>query len=74
MWPLVYNSSRVTDIYSNYRHERLKRFVRAITRPTRKDLIPLRVKDIYRLEEIETVFQRLVGMILSSVHSIIISK
>jgi len=40
------------------RIERLKKFVKAITRPSRSDLAPVRVKDVYRFEEIVQMFER----------------
>ena len=40
------------------RIERLKKFVKAITRPSRSDLAPVRVKEVYRFEEIVQMFER----------------
>ena len=40
------------------RMERLKKFVKAISRPTRFNLAPVRVKDVFRLQDIEQVFEK----------------
>jgi cap1 methyltransferase len=39
--------------------EKAKKFVRAISRPTRSDLAPIRVKELVRFEQIENVFPSL---------------
>lgn len=49
----------ITNLHFNDRIERLKKFVKAITRPSRSDLAPVRIKDIYRFEEITQMFERL---------------
>jgi len=41
-----------------FRVEKAKKFVKAITRPTRSDLAPVRVKEPVRFEQVETVFSR----------------
>ena len=48
-----------TDIRSmhfNERIEKIKKFVKAVSRPTRSDLAPIRVKEPVRFEHIETIF------------------
>ena len=40
------------------RLEKLRKFLKAITRPTRSDLAPIRVKEVHRCEELESVFDR----------------
>ena len=37
-------------------------FVKAITRPTRTELAPIRVKDVYRCEELSQLLERLTLM------------
>ncbi|KAI0211494.1 Cap-specific mRNA (nucleoside-2'-O-)-methyltransferase 1 [Lamellibrachia satsuma] len=49
----------ITNLHFNERIERLKKFVKAVTRPSRIDLAPIRVKDIYRFEKITEMFERL---------------
>ncbi|XP_022331007.2 cap-specific mRNA (nucleoside-2'-O-)-methyltransferase 1-like [Crassostrea virginica] len=41
------------------RIERLKKFVKCITKPTRSDLTKIQIPYIYRLEEVHQVFERL---------------
>jgi len=41
-----------------FRVEKAKKFVKAITRPTRSDLAPVRVKQPVRFEQVETIFPR----------------
>ncbi|XP_064623384.1 cap-specific mRNA (nucleoside-2'-O-)-methyltransferase 1-like [Lineus longissimus] len=43
----------------NDRMERLKRFTKAINKPSRSDLAPIRVKDIFKLEHLEEINERL---------------
>ena len=54
---VISDYSRDMLIYC-FRIERLKKFVKAITRPSKINLAPIRVKDIYRFEEIEQLFER----------------
>jgi len=42
------------------RVEKAKKFIRAIARPTRSDLAPIRVKEPVRFEQVETLFPRFV--------------
>ena len=42
------------------RVEKAKKFVKAISRPTRSDLAPIRVKEPVRFEQVETIFSRFV--------------
>ena len=43
-----------------FRIEKAKKFVKAISRPTRSDLAPIRVKEPVRFEQVETIFPRFV--------------
>ncbi|XP_013416099.1 cap-specific mRNA (nucleoside-2'-O-)-methyltransferase 1 [Lingula anatina] len=43
----------------NVRIEKLRLFVKALSKPSRSDLAPVRVKDIYRFEEISELFDSL---------------
>lgn len=47
-------------MYFVYRVEKAKKFVKAISRPTRSDLVPIRVKEPVRFEQVETIFPRFV--------------
>lgn len=49
----------VRNYHFNERIDRLRKFVKAITKTTRSDLAPVSVPDIYRLEEIHKVFEKL---------------
>ncbi|XP_014781496.1 cap-specific mRNA (nucleoside-2'-O-)-methyltransferase 1 [Octopus bimaculoides] len=49
----------VQKLHFNERIERLKKFVKAITKTTRSDLAPISVPEIYRMEEIHKIFDRL---------------
>ena len=60
---MISDYSHVMLIYC-FRIERLKKFVKAITRPSKINLAPIRVKDIYRFEEIEQLFERYVHIVL----------
>ena len=54
---MISDDSHDMSIYC-FRIERLKKFVKAITRPSKMNLAPIRVKDIYRFEEIDQLFER----------------
>ncbi|GAB1601422.1 cap-specific mRNA (nucleoside-2'-O-)-methyltransferase 1-like [Argonauta hians] len=49
----------VQKLHFNERIERLKKFVKAITKTTRSDLAPVSVPEMYRMEDIHRVFDRL---------------
>jgi cap1 methyltransferase len=42
----------------NDRMERLKKFTKAVNKPSRSDLAPIRVKDIFKLEQLEEINER----------------
>ena len=46
------------------RVEKAKKFVKAISRPTKSDLAPIRVKEPVRFEQVETIFPRFVLIVL----------
>lgn len=49
----------VRHLHFNERFERLKKFVKSITKLTRSDLARVIVPDVYRLEELNHIFDRL---------------
>lgn len=49
----------VRSLHFNERIEKLKRFVKSINKPTRTDLVQIVVPNIFRLEHIEQIFERL---------------
>ncbi|XP_021362611.1 cap-specific mRNA (nucleoside-2'-O-)-methyltransferase 1-like [Mizuhopecten yessoensis] len=49
----------VRYLHFNERMEKLKKFVKAVNKPTRSDLVQIVVPNIFRLEHIEQIFERL---------------
>ncbi|XP_019624485.1 PREDICTED: LOW QUALITY PROTEIN: cap-specific mRNA (nucleoside-2'-O-)-methyltransferase 1-like [Branchiostoma belcheri] len=50
------------DISSRHFSERVlmaEKFVKAVSKPSRPDMAPLRTKEVYRLEEVEKIFHKL---------------
>lgn len=43
----------------DYRIQLAEKFVKAVSKPSRPDMNPIRVKEVYRLEEMEKIFVRL---------------
>ncbi|KAM6182455.1 cap-specific mRNA (nucleoside-2'-O-)-methyltransferase 1 [Erethizon dorsatum] len=56
---LVLNGSDVRDQHFNQRIQLAEKFVKAVSKPSRPDMNPIRVKEVYRLEEVEKIFLRL---------------
>uniref|UniRef100_W5NKB5 Cap-specific mRNA (nucleoside-2'-O-)-methyltransferase 1 n=1 Tax=Lepisosteus oculatus TaxID=7918 RepID=W5NKB5_LEPOC len=56
---LVLNGTDVRDQHFNQRVQMAEKFVRAVSKPSRPDMNPIRVKEVYRLEEMEKIFVRL---------------
>ncbi|XP_030642918.1 cap-specific mRNA (nucleoside-2'-O-)-methyltransferase 1 [Chanos chanos] len=56
---LVLNGTDVRDQHFNQRIQMAEKFVRAVSKPSRPDMNPIRVKEVYRLEEMEKIFVRL---------------
>nr|KAF6461641.1 cap methyltransferase 1 [Molossus molossus] len=56
---LVLNGSDVREQHFNQRIQLAEKFVRAVSKPSRPDMNPIRVKEVYRLEEMEKIFVRL---------------
>ncbi|XP_048830226.1 cap-specific mRNA (nucleoside-2'-O-)-methyltransferase 1-like isoform X1 [Brienomyrus brachyistius] len=56
---LVLNGTDVRDQHFNQRIQMAEKFVRAVSKPSRPDMYPIRVKEVYRLEEMEKIFIRL---------------
>ncbi|XP_035879949.1 cap-specific mRNA (nucleoside-2'-O-)-methyltransferase 1 isoform X3 [Phyllostomus discolor] len=56
---LVLNGSDVREQHFNQRIQLAEKFVKAVSKPSRPDMNPIRVKEVYRLEEMEKIFVRL---------------
>lgn len=56
---LVLNGTDVRDQHFNQRIQMAEKFVKAVSKPSRPDMNPIRVKDVYRLEEMDKIFLRL---------------
>lgn len=56
---LVLNGTDVRDQHFNQRIQMVEKFVKAVSKPSRPDMNPIRVKEVYRLEEMEKIFVRL---------------
>ncbi|PNI77124.1 CMTR1 isoform 7, partial [Pan troglodytes] len=56
---LVLNGTDVREQHFNQRIQLAEKFVKAVSKPSRPDMNPIRVKEVYRLEEMEKIFVRL---------------
>uniref|UniRef100_A0A4W6DB23 Cap-specific mRNA (nucleoside-2'-O-)-methyltransferase 1 n=1 Tax=Lates calcarifer TaxID=8187 RepID=A0A4W6DB23_LATCA len=56
---LIINGTDVRDQHFNQRIQMAEKFVKAVAKPSRPDMNPIRVKEVYRLEEMEKIFVRL---------------
>ncbi|XP_037541388.1 cap-specific mRNA (nucleoside-2'-O-)-methyltransferase 1 [Nematolebias whitei] len=56
---LILNGTDVRDRHFNQRIQMVEKFVKAVAKPSRPDMNPIRVKEVYRLEEMEKIFVRL---------------
>ncbi|OXB65405.1 hypothetical protein ASZ78_005032, partial [Callipepla squamata] len=56
---LVLNGNDVRNQHFNLRIQLAEKFVKAVSKPSRPDMNPIRVKEVYRLEEMEKIFVRL---------------
>ncbi|XP_036943009.1 cap-specific mRNA (nucleoside-2'-O-)-methyltransferase 1 [Acanthopagrus latus] len=56
---LILNGTDVRDKHFNQRIQMAEKFVKAVAKPSRPDMNPIRVKEVYRLEEMEKIFVRL---------------
>ncbi|KAF3702856.1 Cap-specific mRNA (nucleoside-2'-O-)-methyltransferase 1 [Channa argus] len=56
---LILNGTDVREQHFNQRIQMAEKFVRAVAKPSRPDMNPIRVKEVYRLEEMEKIFVRL---------------
>uniref|UniRef100_A0A8C7XFG4 Cap-specific mRNA (nucleoside-2'-O-)-methyltransferase 1 n=1 Tax=Oryzias sinensis TaxID=183150 RepID=A0A8C7XFG4_9TELE len=56
---LILNGTDVRDRHFNQRIQMAEKFVKAVAKPSRPDMNPIRVKEVYRLEEMEKIFFRL---------------
>nr|XP_025042133.1 cap-specific mRNA (nucleoside-2'-O-)-methyltransferase 1 isoform X1 [Pelodiscus sinensis] len=63
---LVLNGNDVREQHFNQRIQLAEKFVKAVSKPSRPDMNPIRVKEVYRLEEMEKIFVRLEMKIIKS--------
>ncbi|TSP79436.1 Cap-specific mRNA (nucleoside-2'-O-)-methyltransferase 1 [Bagarius yarrelli] len=56
---LVLNGTDIRDQHFNQRIQMAEKFVKAVSKPSRPDMNPIRVKEVYRLEEMDKIFLRL---------------
>ncbi|KAM9445248.1 cap-specific mRNA (nucleoside-2'-O-)-methyltransferase 1 [Clarias gariepinus] len=56
---LVLNGTDVREQHFNQRIQMAEKFVKAVSKPSRPDMNPIRVKEVYRLEEMDKIFLRL---------------
>ncbi|XP_062871033.1 cap-specific mRNA (nucleoside-2'-O-)-methyltransferase 1 [Trichomycterus rosablanca] len=56
---LVLNGTDVRQQHFNQRIQMAEKFVKAVSKPSRPDMNPIRVKEVYRLEEMDKIFVRL---------------
>ncbi|XP_030051624.1 cap-specific mRNA (nucleoside-2'-O-)-methyltransferase 1 [Microcaecilia unicolor] len=63
---LFLNGTDVREQHFNLRIQLAEKFVKAVSKPSRPDMNPIRVKEVYRLEEMEKIFLRLEMKIIKS--------
>uniref|UniRef100_A0A670YDG3 Cap-specific mRNA (nucleoside-2'-O-)-methyltransferase 1 n=1 Tax=Pseudonaja textilis TaxID=8673 RepID=A0A670YDG3_PSETE len=63
---LVLNGSDVREQHFNQRIQLAEKFVKAVSKPSRPDMSPIRVKEVYRLEDMEKIFLRLEMKVMKS--------
>ncbi|NWR70974.1 CMTR1 methyltransferase, partial [Centropus unirufus] len=63
---LVLNGNDVRNQHFNQRIQLAEKFVKAVSKPSRPDMNPIRVKEVYRLEEMEKIFVRLEMKVIKS--------
>ncbi|XP_053160713.1 cap-specific mRNA (nucleoside-2'-O-)-methyltransferase 1 isoform X1 [Hemicordylus capensis] len=63
---LVLNGTDVREQHFNQRIQLAEKFVKAVSKPSRPDMNPIRVKEVYRLEDMEKIFLRLEMKIIKS--------
>ncbi|XP_069092416.1 cap-specific mRNA (nucleoside-2'-O-)-methyltransferase 1 isoform X1 [Pleurodeles waltl] len=63
---LFLNGTDVRDSHFNLRIQMAEKFIKAISKPSRPDMNPIRVKEVYRLEEMEKIFLRLEMKVIKS--------
>uniref|UniRef100_A0A6J0T072 Cap-specific mRNA (nucleoside-2'-O-)-methyltransferase 1 n=1 Tax=Pogona vitticeps TaxID=103695 RepID=A0A6J0T072_9SAUR len=63
---LVLNGTDVREQHFNQRIQLAEKFVKAVSKPSRPDMNPIRVKEVYRLEDMKKIFLRLEMKIIKS--------
>ncbi|XP_041044066.1 cap-specific mRNA (nucleoside-2'-O-)-methyltransferase 1 [Carcharodon carcharias] len=56
---LILNGTDIREQHFNQRIQMAEKFVKAVSKRSRSDMNPIRVKEVYRLEEMERIFVRL---------------
>ncbi|XP_078063304.1 cap-specific mRNA (nucleoside-2'-O-)-methyltransferase 1-like, partial [Mustelus asterias] len=56
---LILNGTDIREQHFNQRIQMAEKFVKAVSKQSRSDMNPIRVKEVYRLEEMERIFVRL---------------
>lgn len=63
---LFLNGMDIRPQHFNQRIQLAEKFVKAVSKPSRPDMNPIRVKEVYRLEEIQKIFLRLEMKLIKS--------
>ncbi|XP_066474731.1 cap-specific mRNA (nucleoside-2'-O-)-methyltransferase 1 [Tiliqua scincoides] len=63
---LVLNGTDVREQHFNQRIQLAEKFVKAVSKLSRPDMNPIRVKEVYRLEDMEKIFLRLEMKVIKS--------
>ncbi|XP_074092933.1 cap-specific mRNA (nucleoside-2'-O-)-methyltransferase 1 isoform X2 [Macrotis lagotis] len=63
---LVLNGQDIREQHFNQRIQLATKFVKAVSKPSRPDMNPIRVKEVYRLEDMEKIFVRLEMKVIKS--------
>lgn len=56
---LVLGKVQVKDMHYEQRMQWVHKFVKALSKPSRSDLTPLRAKEVFKLQEVDALFERI---------------
>uniref|UniRef100_A0A7N4NR56 Cap-specific mRNA (nucleoside-2'-O-)-methyltransferase 1 n=1 Tax=Sarcophilus harrisii TaxID=9305 RepID=A0A7N4NR56_SARHA len=68
---LVLNGHDIREQHFNQRIQLAEKFVKAVSKPSRPDMNPIRVKEVYRLEDMEKIFVRLEMKVIKGSHNML---
>ncbi|XP_027732043.1 cap-specific mRNA (nucleoside-2'-O-)-methyltransferase 1 isoform X1 [Vombatus ursinus] len=68
---LVLNGQDIREQHFNQRIQLAEKFVKAVSKPSRPDMNPIRVKEVYRLEDMEKIFVRLEMKVIKGSHNML---